>query len=184
MSDIWSREDILSPLRRKLVGYWSVRAQTWKIEDGKIECGFSTSFCTIGIEDIGRKLIMHFQIRHSDVFRDQELDVTSITLGYQTTPTQLVYFHNTELALKSPVGEGADQVTSLKFPFLGVLNISVRNDQVNRMEGYWYDVDNSIYNLARRIPNLNGLHDLMEAVQKGTVTFKGLLEFDRLPPPA
>jgi hypothetical protein len=184
ISDSWYREDIFSPLRRKLVGYWSVRAQSWMIEGGRVENSFTTSFCTIGIEDIGRKLIMHFEIRNSDVFRDQELDVTSITFGFQAEPKQLIYFHNVELALKQPIGQGSEQINQIKFPFMGILNIIIRQDKVDKMEGYWYDVDNTMYNLARRIPNLGGLTELTEKVEKGAVTFKGSLEFNRLPPPA
>jgi hypothetical protein len=183
VSDLKAREDILSPLRKKLVGYWEVRAQSWKIENGEVEFNSTVSFCTIGIEDIGRKLIMHFQIRNSDIFTDQEIDVTHITLAYQGEPRQLIYFHEPELSLKVTLGEGADQLTQIKFPFLGILQIKVQNDGVKRMEGRWYDVDNAIYNLARRIPDLKGFQVLSQAVEKGAVTFKGALTFERLPEP-
>jgi hypothetical protein len=64
------------------------------------------------------------------------------------------------------------------------MKIIMRNDEVNRMEGRWYDVDNSVYNLARRMPNLKGVQSLVEAVEKGAITFKGRLTFNRLAKPA
>jgi hypothetical protein len=183
VSDRNSRDDILSPLRKKLVGYWEVRAETWRIEQDEIKFGTNVSFCTIGIEDVGRKLIMHFEIRDSDVFKFQELDVTHITIAYQGEPRQLIFFYEPDLPLKQPFGEGSDKVTSTKFPFLGILQIILKNDEVGRMEGRWYDVDNTIYHLARRKPDLKGFQSLATAVEKGAVTFKGALTFQRIPQP-
>jgi hypothetical protein len=181
VSDLKAREDILSPLRKLLVGYWRVRAQSWTIEHGKIEFWYVTNFCTIGIEDVGRKLIMHFEIRDSDVFKDQELDVTAVTLDYQGEPRKLIYFYDTALALKNPIGSGAGQLAAVNFPFVGILNVVVKNGEVNKMEGRWYDIDNAVYNLARQIPELKGFQELAQSVQSGAVTFKGDLEFARLP---
>jgi hypothetical protein len=127
---------------------------------------------------------MHFELKNSDIFRDQALDVKNIMLSYQSEPRELIYFHDLELALRTPIGYGADQIAKLRFPFLGMLTIIVRNEKVNRMEGHWFDIDNSIFNFARRIPGLNALQDVSQALERGAITFKGSLEFDRLPPPA
>jgi hypothetical protein len=183
LSDINAREDILSPLRKKLVGYWAVRSQTWKIENGKIEFGYTTDFCTIGIEEVGGKLVMHFDVSNSDIFQNQSIDITNITLAYQGEPRKLIYFHEADLKLKEVIGEGSEQLTRINFPFLGILNILVENDVVNVMEGRWYDIDNSIYGLARRMSGLAGFQELTQAVENGAVTFKGLLEFKRLKKP-
>jgi hypothetical protein len=166
VSDLRTRDDILTPLRKKLVGIWRVRAQTWQIENGQIENGYSVTFCTIAIEDIGRKLVMHFKIQNSDVFKDQEFDVTAITLGYQGQPRQLIYFHESELTLKDPIGSGVEELTKLKFPFLGVLDVLVKDGVVKAMEGRWYDIDNSMYNLARRIPDLKGFGELRACLKR------------------
>jgi hypothetical protein len=183
MSDLRTKEDILSPLRKKIVGYWQVRAQTWMIEEGHIRRENNISFCTIGIEDIGRKLTMHFEVRGSDVFKDQVIDITNIALSYPGEPTRLIYFHEFDLNLKEEIGIGPDKRNSINFPFLGVLRITSRGDDISCMEGDWYDVNNSIYHLARQMPDLNGLDELTTAVENGAITFKGHLEFTRLPRP-
>jgi hypothetical protein len=72
----------------------------------------------------------------------------------------------------------------MRFPFLGVLNLISANDAINEMSGLWYDVDNSVLNLARRIPDLGGMDALMREVDKGSITFKGPLNFRRIDKPA
>jgi hypothetical protein len=145
LSNLQLKEDMLSPIRRKLVGVWEIRAQTWVIDRGKIAQDDITTHCTIGIEDVAQKLILHFDIRNSDVFADQSLDITNVMIAFQGEPKKLIYFNDHELQLKAPVGTRND--VTVKFPFLGVLNISSRNDAIDDMAGVWYDIDNSILNL-------------------------------------
>jgi hypothetical protein len=52
---------------------------------------------------------------------------------------------------------------SFLFAFFGYVSdlrtrddVLVKDDVVKAMEGRWYDIDNSMYNLARRIPDLKG----------------------------
>jgi len=66
-------------------------------------------------------------------------------IAFQGEPKKLIYFNDHELQLKAPVGTRND--VTVKFPFLGVLNISSRNDAIDDMAGVWYDIDNSILNL-------------------------------------
>lgn len=181
ISDIHSREDILTPLRKKLVGNWEVRAQTWAIEGDTIALRSTTSTCTITIEDIGRKLIMHFEIRESDIFADQDINITHITLSYSGEPRQLIYFHEFDLLLNDPIGEGSAKITKYTFPFLGILNISSKADEIKEMHGRWYDINNTVFDLARHKPNLKGFKELSEAVEGGRLTFKGDLRFKKLP---
>src|SRR5262249_4709250 len=89
VSELRAREDILTPLRKKLVGTWEVRAQTWKLDQGKIELGYITSICEIGIDSFGRKLYLHFRIRNSDIFRDSDIDIINLNIQYQTEPKKL-----------------------------------------------------------------------------------------------
>lgn len=184
LSNLQLKEDILSPIRQKLVGIWEVRALTWKIDRTEIVQDEVVTYCTIGIEDVGRKLILHFDIANSDIFADQSLDITNVMIAFVGEPKKLIYFHDHELMLRQPVGTGAGQMTALRFPFLGVLNINSRNDEINEMSGVWYDIDNSVFNLARNIPNLKGMDALIEKLDKGSVTFKGPLSFRRIDKPA
>jgi hypothetical protein len=184
LSSLQMKDDILSPVRRKLVGYWEVRAQTWQIEGDSISQANVVTHCTIGIEDVGRKLIMHFDITNSDIFSDQSLDITNVMIAFQGEPKKLIYFHDHELQLRTPLGIGPEQIITARFPFLGVLNINSRNDAIDDMVGVWYDIDNSVFNLARRIPNLKGMDQLVSGVDSGSITFKGVLAFNRLQPPA
>lgn len=184
LSSLQMKDDILSPIRRKLVGYWEVRAQTWKIDRDEIVQANVVTHCTIGIEDVGRKLILHFDITNSDVFSDQSLDITNVMIAFQGEPKKLIYFQDHELQLRAPIGTGSDQIVAARFPFLGVLNINSRNDEIDEMTGVWYDIDNSIFNLARRIPDLKGMDDLTQGIEKGSITFRGVLSFGRLPKPA
>jgi hypothetical protein len=55
LSELNARDDLLTPLRRELVGFWQVRSQSWRLEEGKIEFGWVVSYCTIGIEQLGGK---------------------------------------------------------------------------------------------------------------------------------
>jgi hypothetical protein len=181
LSNLQLKDDILSPIRRKLVGVWEVRAETWVIDGGKIVQSDVVTYCSIGIEDVGRKLNLHFDIRDSDVFAEQSLDITNVLIAFHGEPQKLIYFSDHELRLKQPVGAGKD--LSIKFPFLGVLNIISKNDAVDQMAGLWYDIDNSIFNLARKISNLNGIEKLVEGVENGALTFKGPLSFNRIPAP-
>lgn len=184
LSSLQLKEDILSPIRRKLVGIWEVRAQTWKIDRQQIVQADVVTHCTIGIEDVGRKLILHFDITNSDVFSDQSLDITNVLIAFQGEPKKLIYFQDHDITLKEPIGSGGNQITTVRFPFLGVLNINSRNDAIDVMTGLWYDIDNSIFNLARRMPDLKGLDQLMHEVDRGSVTFKGALSFRRIDLPA
>ena len=184
LSNLQMKDDILSPVRRKLVGYWEVKAQTWKIDRERIVQAHVVTHCTIGIEDVGRKLILHFDVTDSDVFADQSLDITNVMIAFQGEPKKLIYFQDHELMLKNPVGTGSEQISCARFPFLGVLNINSRNDNIDEMTGLWYDIDNSILNLARRMPALKGLDDLIHGIESGSITFKGPLSFTRLRAPA
>jgi hypothetical protein len=65
-----------------------------------------------------------------------------------------------------------------------VLNLHSRNDEINEMSGLWYDIDNSVLNLARRIPDLKGMDELVRELDKGSITFKGPLSFRRIDKPA
>jgi len=181
VSDINSREDILTPLRKKLVGNWQVRAQTWNIEATGIVLGYSVSYCTITIEDIGRKLSMRFEVRDSDIFIDQTIDITHITLSYRSEPRQLIYFHEFDLLLKQTVGEGPAATSKYHFPFLGILTLPLASDEIKEMSGRWYDIDNTIFNLAAHIPNLKGFDEISKSVNEGRITFKGDLRFTKLP---
>lgn len=180
-SDRESRDDILSPIRRKLVGYWQVDAHTWSIQDDKIEFNRNRTFCTIGIEDIGRKLTMHFDITNSDIFSDQALDITNVIIAFNSTPKKLIYFFDNVLNLKRPIGSGSEMKVGISFPFLAVLNMSYINEKIDDMNGIWYDVDNTILNIAKKIPGLDGVEKLNEAVGQGAITFRGALNFHRLP---
>jgi hypothetical protein len=184
LSNLQLKEDILSPMRDKLVGIWEVKAQTWKIDHTEIVQDEVTTYCTIGIEDVGRKLILHFKVKDSDIFANQSMDITNVMIAFVGEPKKLIYFQDNELTLKEPVGSGANQITTARFPFLGVLNIISENDQVSEMTGVWYDIDNSVLNLARRIPQLKGLDELVHQVEMGSITFKGALSFRRIDRPA
>jgi hypothetical protein len=165
------------------VGIWEVRTQSWAIEEGKIDFVWVTSHCTIGIEQISGKLLMHFDLTNSDVFKDQQIDITATAFSFDGANRKLVYFYETELELKKPVGTPPDVVTKIQFPFLGVLKIEFVNDKVDCMTGHWYDINNGIYHLARRMGPLSGLTELSRAVENGAATFGGSLEFRRIKPP-
>lgn len=184
LSNLQMKEDILSPMRAKLVGIWEVKAQTWKIDRSEIVQDEATTYCTIGIEDVGRKLILHFKIRDSDIFADQSMNITNVMIAFVGEPKKLIYFQDNELTLRQPIGTGQHQITTARFPFLAVLNIVSDNDQIRDMTGVWYDIDNSVLGLARRIPNLKGMEDLVRQVEMGAVTFKGALSFHRIDQPA
>jgi hypothetical protein len=59
--------------------------------------------------------------------------------------------------------------------------ITEDDGRINQMQGYWYDINNCVYNLARRMSSLQGFEQLREAVEKGAVTFGGEIRFKRLP---
>jgi hypothetical protein len=179
ISDLWSRDDILSPIRRKLVGDWTVRVQTWKIANDAIELEHINEFCKIGIDDFGRKLFMHFQIRHSDVFEDSNIDVVNINIQYQTNPMKLVYFYDADLELKKPLSNEPGASKKIAFPIVAVIDFKIENEKINKMSGIWYDVDNSMYNLALKIPGLAGIEALQSAVSRGSITFRGAIDFER-----
>jgi hypothetical protein len=179
-----ARDDLLTPLRKKLVGVWEVRSQSWKIDQGKIAFGWVVSYCTISIGQLAGKLILQFDISNSDVFKDQKINVITTAFSLEGTETKLVYFFEAPLELKEPVGAPPNQITKLEFPFLGVLTIKFEDKQnVNFMTGHWYDINNGMYNLARRMDHLIGVDELHNAVENGAVTFGGALEFKRLHAP-
>jgi hypothetical protein len=183
LSNLQLKEDILSPIRQKLVGIWEVRATTWKIDRSEIVQDEVVTHCRIGIEDVGRKLILHFEIKSSDIFADQSLDITNVMIAFVGEPKKLIYFQDHDLALRAPIGIGANQITAVRFPFLGVLNINSRDDEINEMQGLWYDIDNSVFNLARNIPGLKGMDELIKKLESGSITFKAPLSFRRIDKP-
>jgi len=101
-----------------LSGIWEVKAQTWKIDPEQIVQAHVVTHCTIGIEDVGRKLILHFDVTDSDVFADQSLDITNVMIAFQGEPKKLIYFQDHELMLKNPVGTGLqpDCQRAISFP--------------------------------------------------------------------
>lgn len=176
-----ARDDLLTPLRRKLVGIWEVRTKGWTIQKGKVEFGSMLSHCTISIEPLAGKLVLRFEVHNSDVFADQRIDIKTTAFSFEGSETQLVYFFDTAFRLREPVGTPPDQISALQFPFLGVLNINFGDEgSIDSMSGHWYDVNNAIYNLARHMDHLPGFAELRAAVENGAVTFGGALEFNRL----
>jgi hypothetical protein len=93
LSELNTRDDLLTPLRKELVGFWEVRSQSWRIDRGKIEYGWIVSHCTIGIEQLGGKLLMHFDLSNSDVFRDQDINVTATAFSFDGAVRKLIYFY-------------------------------------------------------------------------------------------
>jgi hypothetical protein len=181
LSAINVRDDLLTPLRKKLVGYWQVSNQSWMLHPQKIEYDWAKSYSTIGIEPVSGKLLIHFEISDSDIFKDQAFNVTATTFSLDAASRKLIYFYETTLELKHPIGNPPDQITSVHFPFLGVLKMITEDDgRINEMTGHWYDINNSIYNLARRMQSLDGFEKLSEAVEQGAVTFGGELRFRRI----
>jgi hypothetical protein len=179
LSQLNVRDDLLTPLRKNIVGFWEVRSESWRIEKQKIEKGWSVGHCTIGIEQLSGKLLMRFQVSNSDVFKNQSIDVTTTAFSFEGVKKKLVYFHDTELELKNPLAN--ERAEAIPFPFLGVLTLLFEDGkEIDSMDGHWYDIDNSIYHLARRIDSLTGFHELREALENGAVTFGGRLEFKRL----
>jgi hypothetical protein len=184
VSQLNARDDLLTPLRKKLVGLWEVRTQSWTIQPDKVAFGWVTSHCTIKIEPIGGKLLLQFEISKSDIFKDQKIDITTTAFSFDGATRKLVYFYEAQLELKTPVGAPPDNITKMDFPFLGVLTIKFDDEEkVNFMDGHWYDINNGVYNLARRMNTLDGLAQLSEAVEKGAATFGGATEFKRLQAP-
>jgi hypothetical protein len=102
-----------------------------------------------------------------------------LNIQYQTEPKKLVYFWDSDLELKQPIPDGAGSVQRISFPFVAVLDFKIENEQVNRMSGYWYDINNSLFNLAMKIGDLKGIEELKNAVSRGAITFKGSTEFTR-----
>jgi hypothetical protein len=47
------------------------------------------------------------------------------------------------------------------------------------MTGIWYDINNTIYNLALKMPDLKGVDALRQAVSHGAISFKGTVAFNR-----
>lgn len=181
LSAINARDDLLTPLRKKLVGYWEVNSQTWLLHEKEIEFGWTKSYSTIGIEPVSGKLLMHFEIGDSDLFKEQAFNVTATTFSLESATRRLVYFYEVDLELKKPVGTAPDLLTRVPFPFLGVMKMIEEDDgHIDRMQGYWYDINNCVYNLARRIDNLQGFDKLSDAVEKGAVTFGGEIKFKRM----
>jgi hypothetical protein len=180
VSQINTRDDLLTPLRKKLIGVWDVHSQSWTIEPDKIEFGWTKSSCTIKIEPLGGKLVLQFKISKSDIFKDQEINIITTAFSFDGAARKLVYFYDTQLELKAPI----DKITKIDFPFLGVLTIKFEEDEtVREMEGHWYDINNGVYNLARRMDHLTGLPELTKAVENGAVTFGGAIEFKRVEVP-
>ncbi len=136
--------------------------------------------CTIGIEAVGRKLYLHFKISESELFRDVEFDVTSLSIQYQTEPKQLMYFHDTQLRLRQPIVTDKETIDKISFPIVVVLEFSVKNEKVTMMSGTWYDVDNMIYYLATRLPMAQKAGELENALNFGATTFKGHVEFEKV----
>jgi hypothetical protein len=181
LSALNARDDLLTPLRKKLVGYWEIQSQTWLLQDQKIEFGWTTSHSTIGIEPVSGKLLMHFDLSESDIFKDQAFNVAATAFSLDAATRKLVYFHEAALELKRPIGTAPDLVHTIEFPFVGVLKLIENDDgRIDRMQGRWYDINNCVYNLARRIDRLQGFEQLREAVETGAVTFGGEIKFKRL----
>ena len=167
-------------MRKKLVGYWEVKSQSWVLDEEKIEFGWTKNDSTIGIEPVSGKLLIHFEISDSDVFKDQAFNVTATTFSLEAATRKLVYFYEAALELKKPTGTPPDLINSVPFPF-GVLKMIAEDDgRIDRMEGHWYDINNGVYNLARHMTNLKGFEQLSEAVKKGAVTFGGEIRFKRI----
>jgi hypothetical protein len=116
LSNLQLKDDILSPVRQKLVEYWEVKARR-----------------------VCRSIPRYHQCHDCIPGRAEEADL----------------FSGSRADVKNPVGTGSNQIASARSPFLGVLNINSRNDNIDEMTGLWYDIDNSILNLAR-MPALKG----------------------------
>jgi hypothetical protein len=185
LSRLNARDDLLTPLRRKLIGVWEVRSQSWQLHPNKIEFGWIISHCVISIGSVSGKLSMRFEIRNSDIFKDQDINIVTTAFSGDGSAIKLVYFHETQLELKDDLRVPKDAPASVDFPFLGVLRIKSKEDgSIDFMAGHWYDINNGVFNLARRMDHLAGLQDLSQAVENGAVTFGGAIEFRRIEPPA
>lgn len=177
-SEYKAKEDILTPIRKMLVGTWKVRFESWILEDGKIRKSSTQDVCIINIDNISAKLYMNFTINNSDIFCDTEFDITNVNIQFQTEPKKLIYFHEIDLQLKEPAQFSRTE-PKLTMPILGVLEFRVIDDKVNGMSGYWYDVNNTIWHLLGP-SKLFGSETIDAALAKGATTFRGALRFDRV----
>lgn len=140
----WSDEDRFSPLRKKLVGKWSVAA-VYRDKTGNNQRYVSTA--TISLDRI-QKLCIALELNRDDHFSETTIEVHDIALNPRRNPSTLVYY--------APVSRLrlSDNVTVTTRYFV-MLEVMQSNGSIPaRMQGTWHE--------------LTGAHDVPKA---GNITF-------------
>ncbi|MCC7047766.1 MAG: hypothetical protein IT562_13715 [Alphaproteobacteria bacterium] len=172
------REDILSPLRKKLVGTWKITYQSWSYsESGRLVEDSRHDACTIGIDEGTAKLYISINIDAHKIYEDGKRRIDDITLNPLLNPKRLTYYHLFEMKIKEQISQAIgvknSDISFSVFCWLKIIEPE-GDDPIQEMEGRWYDLDGTISNirmdLAKKGDNIASLS--AQYPLSGTLTFR------------
>jgi hypothetical protein len=176
------REDILTPIRKKLRGHWRIEYQSWKINAlGDLEEDWRVEVCTIGIDDGTAKTYIQIDNVQNELFESSPTKIEDITINPKTSPMRITYFHEMKMRFTPAARELlGDEKSEVSAPILGVLGISDGDDagNIDRLTGDWYDLDGTFAKLVEDFSSKSG------RPTKESLPRKGAMRFSRLPPAA
>ncbi len=177
------REDILTPLRKKLKGIWRVNYQIWKHDQhGKVIEDSVIEVCVIGIDISTAKLYFYIKTDAAGIYEGGEFRIDDITINPYSSPKRLTYYYNTSIRLKDEVRDKLGlKDSTLTFPVFGILNIIEENKEpkssYEKMTGYWYDLEGIYSNvLEATFKAKNDAEECTSLPRKGLMTFERVHE--------
>ena len=152
------REDILTPLRERMMGPWRIEYQNFFYDQqGGLRQERRVDVCTIGIDPDTAKLFIVIDLVDGPYLRGGKTRIDDITLNPALVPKRMVYFYELDLAIEPGLVARHNLPTDrIKAPVCVVLEIDEPNDhpRIDHMHGSWHDL-NGVFSdffedLARR----------------------------------
>lgn len=179
-----NKRDVLSPLRSKLKGEWVANFSSYKLKSelGDLErdiiFGEFSNECKIRVDPEDEKLNISIIIEETDVFNKTIIETKNITLRYNAQQSSMIIFDKFIFTPNSSYNYKLGNI-AIPISMLCVLEFDATKPNIDRLVGYWYDVDNSVFEVLCKVADANQLDEVRRIRDDYRRTMKEPVEFRR-----
>jgi len=169
------REDIFTPVRKRLRGHWRVEYEYWDFDtSGNEIIKNKAEEFDIKIDDITQKLFILAKNTEDDMYESSSAKITDIGINTTCHPKRLTYYHEFMVPLKAQVREILkDQQNEIKIPVFCVLYFPEDDgdQELKFLQGTWYDLQGIHTQLREQWARQHGLPVDEHLPQMGKMSF-------------
>lgn len=184
MSTRRAKDDVLTPIRRKLQGQWLANIDTYRLDDPKggeardVIFGNFSNTCEFTIDPVTAKLVLTIHVQNTDLFQHTKVSTTNIHIEGKGKCSRLIFYETFEFSVnEAHAHEFADRTVVM--PMICVLDFDADQPAISSLNGYWYDIENTVFNTLSQVAGPPQLAKMKADLDDGRRTMKGNAEFLR-----